>query len=184
VPERGALRPTPEGEIRFGRVEIHSEHWSAHANLATGKVQVGVNGFSLQEIALLTCNLCIPSNPGESCSYLAQTYRSHCSQVYNYHRLLSWDKVRGLHVDIFKVPTCCSCQVDGYRQQFPPLSSIQAKDYSPLANTHANHNGYSTINEEDLDYADESEEDELGLRYPSLTIGRPMSCTPAATRCE
>lgn len=90
--------------------------------------------------------------------------------MYNYHRLLSWDKVRGLHVDIFKVPTCCSCQVDGYRQQFPPLSSIQAKDYSPGSYKldTGNSNGYSTINDEDLDYNDESDEDELGLSYTPI----------------
>lgn len=29
--------------------------------------------------------------------------RSHCTQVYNYHRLLTWDKEQGLHIDIFKV---------------------------------------------------------------------------------
>ncbi|XP_026847406.1 neurotrophin 1 [Drosophila persimilis] len=139
------------------------------AKSASGEWKYIVNtGQHTQTLRLEKC-----SNPGESCSYLAQTYRSHCSQVYNYHRLLSWDKVRGLHVDIFKVPTCCSCQVDGYRQQFPPLSSIQAKDYSPLANfkpESVGSNGYSTINEEDLDYADDSEEDELGLglRYPTF----------------
>ncbi|KRK01190.1 neurotrophin 1, isoform D [Drosophila yakuba] len=135
------------------------------AKSASGEWKYIVNtGQHTQTLRLEKC-----SNPGESCSYLAQTYRSHCSQVYNYHRLLSWDKVRGLHVDIFKVPTCCSCQVDGYRQQFPPLSSIQAKDYSPHSPViSSNHNGYSTINEEDLDYAEESEEDELGLRYPSF----------------
>lgn len=88
--------------------------------------------------------------------------------MYNYHRLLSWDKVRGLHVDIFKVPTCCSCQVDGYRQQFPPLSSIQAKDYSPGSYKVNSNNGYSTINDEDLDYNDESDEDELGLSYAPI----------------
>ncbi|XP_034655320.1 neurotrophin 1 isoform X1 [Drosophila subobscura] len=140
------------------------------AKSASGEWKYIVNtGQHTQTLRLEKC-----SNPGESCSYLAQTYRSHCSQVYNYHRLLSWDKVRGLHVDIFKVPTCCSCQVDGYRQQFPPLSSIQAKDYSPLANykpvSVAPNGGYSTINEEDLDYADESDEDELalGLSYPTF----------------
>ena len=25
------------------------------------------------------------------------------AQVYNYHRLLSWDEERGLHMDIYKV---------------------------------------------------------------------------------
>ncbi|XP_068149108.1 neurotrophin 1 [Drosophila tropicalis] len=134
------------------------------AKSASGEWKFIVNtGQHTQTLRLEKC-----SNPGESCSYLAQTYRSHCSQVYNYHRLLSWDKVRGLHVDIFKVPTCCSCQVDGYRQQFPPLSSIQAKDYSPGSSyklDNGNSNGYSTINEDDLDYNDESEEDELGLGF-------------------
>ncbi|XP_032587564.2 LOW QUALITY PROTEIN: neurotrophin 1 [Drosophila mojavensis] len=133
------------------------------AKAASGEWKFIVNtGQHTQTLRLEKC-----SNPGESCSYLAQTYRSHCSQVYNYHRLLSWDKVRGLHVDIFKVPTCCSCQVDGYRQQFPPLSSIQAKEYSPggYKLDNGNSNGYSTINEEDLDYNDESDEDDLGLSY-------------------
>ncbi|XP_062133456.1 neurotrophin 1 isoform X1 [Drosophila sulfurigaster albostrigata] len=134
------------------------------AKAASGEWKYIVNtGQHTQTLRLEKC-----SNPGESCSYLAQSYRSHCSQVYNYHRLLSWDKVRGLHVDIFKVPTCCSCQVDGYRQQFPPLASIQSKDYTPISNyklDNGNNNGYSTINEEDLDYNDESDEDELGSSY-------------------
>ncbi|KAJ1528502.1 hypothetical protein ONE63_006909 [Megalurothrips usitatus] len=47
----------------------------------------------------------------EPCNYLSDKVRSHCAQVYNYHRLLTWDKELGLHMDIFKVPTCCSCQV-------------------------------------------------------------------------
>ena len=41
--------------------------------------------------------------PGGSCSYVSHHYKSQCSQVYNYHRLLSWDKGRGLHMDIYKV---------------------------------------------------------------------------------
>ena len=41
--------------------------------------------------------------PGGSCSYVSHHYKSQCSQVYNYHRLLSWDKTRGLHMDIYKV---------------------------------------------------------------------------------
>ncbi|KAM8710228.1 hypothetical protein ACLKA7_016942 [Drosophila subpalustris] len=133
------------------------------AKAASGEWKFIVNtGQHTQTLRLEKC-----SNPGDSCSYLAQTYRSHCAQVYNYHRLLSWDKVRGLHVDIFKVPTCCSCQVDGYRQQFPPLAAIQSKDYSPGSYKvdNGNTNGYSTINEEDLDYNDESDEDELGSSY-------------------
>ncbi|BFF88966.1 neurotrophin 1 [Drosophila madeirensis] len=64
---------------------------------------------------------------------------------------------------IFKVPTCCSCQVYGYRRSeslFPALSFIQANGTRrwPMV--------VATVNEEDLDSADDSEEDEL--RYPTL----------------
>ena len=34
---------------------------------------------------------------------MSHHYKSQCSQVYNYHRLLSWDQERGLHMDIYKV---------------------------------------------------------------------------------
>ncbi len=44
------------------------------------------------------------SKPGGGCSYVSHHYKSQCSQVYNYHRLLSWNKERGLHMDIYKVP--------------------------------------------------------------------------------
>lgn len=43
------------------------------------------------------------SKAEESCTYLTDNFRSRCVQVYNYHRLLSWDSTRGLHIDIFKV---------------------------------------------------------------------------------
>lgn len=61
------------------------------------------------------------SNPEQTCTYLTDNFSSRCAQVYNYHRLLSWDHQRGLHIDIFKVPTCCSCQIEGYREKFPPI---------------------------------------------------------------
>ncbi|KAK3926749.1 Neurotrophin 1 [Frankliniella fusca] len=38
----------------------------------------------------------------EPCQYMSDKVRSHCTQVYNYHRLLTWDKELGLHMDIFK----------------------------------------------------------------------------------
>ena len=50
-------------------------------------------------------NFCYCRKPGGQCSYVSHHYKSQCSQVYNYHRLLSWDKERGLHMDIYKV--CC-----------------------------------------------------------------------------
>ena len=47
--------------------------------------------------------LFIHRKPGGVCSYVSHHYKSQCSQIYNYHRLLSWDKARGLHMDIYKV---------------------------------------------------------------------------------
>ncbi|XP_053955445.1 neurotrophin 1 isoform X1 [Anastrepha ludens] len=128
------------------------------ARSASGEWKYIVNtGQHTQTLRLEKC-----TTPQESCSYLAQNYRSHCAQVYNFHRLLSWDKARGLHVDIFKVPTCCSCQVDGFRQQFPLLASSKTKDFTPVAGVDV----YSTINEE-LDYDDEQGEDDLGYKFNS-----------------
>ncbi|XP_053970288.1 neurotrophin 1 [Hylaeus volcanicus] len=60
------------------------------------------------------------SKPQSSCSFISENYRSSCVQVYNYHRLLTWDSKLGLHMDIFKVPSCCSCHVHGYSEIFPP----------------------------------------------------------------
>ncbi|XP_049942774.1 uncharacterized protein LOC126419629 [Schistocerca serialis cubense] len=57
----------------------------------------------------LRLDLCL--KPRESCGLLPDNVESRCQQVYNYHRLLTWDNERGLHMDIFKVPTCCTCQV-------------------------------------------------------------------------
>lgn len=41
--------------------------------------------------------------PGDTCTYLTENFKSRCVQVYNYHRLLTWDETNGLHMDIFKV---------------------------------------------------------------------------------
>ncbi|XP_042207562.1 uncharacterized protein LOC121856249 isoform X2 [Homarus americanus] len=63
--------------------------------------------------------------PGGACSYVSHHYRATCNQIYNYHRLLSWEEGRGLHMDIFKVPSCCSCHIQGYAYVFPPLNKHQ-----------------------------------------------------------
>ncbi|XP_018009312.1 uncharacterized protein LOC108666882 [Hyalella azteca] len=59
--------------------------------------------------------------PGGACSYVSHHYRATCNQVHNYQRLLSWEKKRGLHMDIFKVPSSCTCHIQGYSYVFPPL---------------------------------------------------------------
>lgn len=125
------------------------------------------------------------SQPQESCTYLTDNFRSRCIQIFNYHRLLSWDKTRGLHVDIFKVPTCCSCHIDGYREAFPPLSlndykhpqigndfrsspSQNHKIYKfPTLSTIADNNNDSE-EEEDGNDAEEDEDDTFaGYKIPS-----------------
>ncbi|XP_029726742.1 neurotrophin 1 [Aedes albopictus] len=88
------------------------------ARSATGEWKYIVNtGEHTQTLRLEKC-----TTPSDSCTYLTDNFRSRCVQIYNYHRLLSWDTARGLHVDIFKVPTCCSCHIDGYREAFPPFN--------------------------------------------------------------
>lgn len=110
----------------------------------------------------------------EPCSYLTENFESSCTQVYNYHRLLSWDNTRGLHVDIFKVPTCCSCHLVGYKEAFPPLASpsnsiqsvpskhrpIDVDAFSASSNRNSQ---YSTLNgSEDLE---DDEEDDSNIAY-------------------
>lgn len=101
-------------------------------------------------------------NPQESCTYLTDSFKSRCTQIFNYHRLLSWDKYRGLHVDIFKVPTCCSCHVDGYRETFPPLYGKNEYDHSYKTSlTDLKNTKYSTINFDDDDDDEDLDDDDL-----------------------
>lgn len=48
------------------------------------------------------CNIFF-RRPQSSCSYLQDGIKSECLQVYNYHRLLTWDQHSGLTMDVFKV---------------------------------------------------------------------------------
>ncbi|CAL8143324.1 unnamed protein product [Orchesella dallaii] len=76
-------------------------------------------------------------SPGDSCSYIMPHFRTACTQVYNYHRLLAWDSEKGLHMDVFKVPTCCTCHVLGYYvpgskkslPQSPAMPSMRRRDH-------------------------------------------------------
>ena len=119
------------------------------------------------------------SQPSEPCHYLTENFESQCSQVYNYHRLLSWDNSRGLHVDIFKVPTCCSCHLSGYKEAFPPLGSPsnsitsisnsrhrdQINDDDTYSSSSSNRNSqYSTISLDSSD-DDDDEADETNIAY-------------------
>ncbi|CAB3374104.1 Hypothetical predicted protein [Cloeon dipterum] len=79
----------------------------------------------------LRIELC--TEAGESCNYLANGVASQCVQVYTHHRLLAWDYDKGLFLDLFKVPTCCSCHIQpAYGPAlFPPSTSPKPRRTPP-----------------------------------------------------
>ena len=51
---------------------------------------------------------------GASCRTIAPCYRSKCVQKHIYHRMLSFDPCdakKGLFIDIYKLPSACSCHI-------------------------------------------------------------------------
>lgn len=55
------------------------------------------------------------------------------------------------------MPTCCSCHIDGYREEFPPSNSFlgnAAQDYRDDFHFASNKNKYSTIFEDEDDFDD------------------------------
>ncbi|GBP61202.1 Neurotrophin 1 [Eumeta japonica] len=104
--EAGFMCPSTVKYARPQRARATSGQWKYIVN----------TGEHTQTLRLEKC-----LKPKESCTYLTENFKSKCVQVYNYHRLLTWDQKSGLHMDIFKVPTCCSCHIEGYNVNFPPL---------------------------------------------------------------
>uniref|UniRef100_A0A0P4VYH5 Spaetzle domain-containing protein n=1 Tax=Scylla olivacea TaxID=85551 RepID=A0A0P4VYH5_SCYOL len=52
--------------------------------------------------------------PEAACRALAPCFKSHCTQKYVYHRLLSYDPCdpyKGLFIEIYKLPSTCSCHL-------------------------------------------------------------------------
>ncbi|XP_063698123.1 neurotrophin 1 [Culicoides brevitarsis] len=156
----GAKGAMCESIIKFARPQ--------KARSATGEWKYIVNtGSHTQTLRLEKCTA-----PLDSCSYLTDNYRSRCIQVYNYHRLLSWDVSRGLHVDIFKVPTCCSCHIDGYKEIFPPIlpdytkdpyeTHFELDDDSHLQSAAPSNIQYSTLKDLETNSADE---DDIANQY-------------------
>ena len=60
-----------------------------------------LNSIQIQLIA--SNSFFLHRKPASGCSYVSPHYKSHCIQVYNYHRLLSFEEPKGMHVDIYKV---------------------------------------------------------------------------------
>ncbi|XP_050672930.1 neurotrophin 1 [Leptidea sinapis] len=104
--EAGFMCPSTVKYARPQRARATSGQWKYIVN----------TGEHTQTLRLEKC-----LKPKEACTYLTDNFKSKCIQVYNYHRLLTWDQQNGLHMDIFKVPTCCSCHIEGYNVAFPPL---------------------------------------------------------------
>ncbi|RVE47303.1 hypothetical protein evm_008040 [Chilo suppressalis] len=104
--EAGFMCPSTVKYARPQRARATSGQWKYIVN----------TGEHTQTLRLEKC-----LKPKESCTYLTDNFKSKCVQVYNYHRLLTWDQQNGLHMDIFKVPTCCSCHIEGYSVSFPPV---------------------------------------------------------------
>ncbi|XP_037775699.1 protein spaetzle 3-like [Penaeus monodon] len=76
-----------------------------------GKWRVIVNDihYYSQTARLETCLF-----PEAACRALAPCYQSHCTQKSVYHRLLSYDPCdpyKGLFIDIYKMPSACSCHL-------------------------------------------------------------------------
>ncbi|KAG6459670.1 neurotrophin 1 [Manduca sexta] len=104
--EAGFMCPSTVKYARPQRARATSGQWKYIVN----------TGEHTQTLRLEKC-----LKPKDACTYLTDNFKSKCVQVYNYHRLLTWDQQNGLHMDIFKVPTCCSCHIEGYSVSFPPL---------------------------------------------------------------
>ncbi|XP_033228643.1 uncharacterized protein LOC117180315 isoform X2 [Belonocnema kinseyi] len=95
-------------QVKYARPQL--------ARSASGIRKYIINtGEHTQTLRLEKC-----TNPQSRCSFISENYRSSCVQVYSYHRLLTWNIKLGLHMDVFKVPTCCSCHVHGYAEIYPP----------------------------------------------------------------
>ncbi|KAG0711728.1 Neurotrophin 1 [Chionoecetes opilio] len=79
-----------------------------------GKWRVIVNDvhYYTQTARLETCLF-----PQSACRALAPCFKSKCTQKYVYHRLLSFDPCdpyKGLFIDIYKLPSACSCHIPTY----------------------------------------------------------------------
>ncbi|XP_028165041.1 neurotrophin 1 isoform X2 [Ostrinia furnacalis] len=127
--EAGFMCPSTVKYARPQRARATSGQWKYIVN----------TGEHTQTLRLEKC-----LKPKESCTYLTDNFKSKCVQVYNYHRLLTWDQQNGLHMDIFKVPTCCSCHIEGYSVSFPPVGhrvhETSAENVpEDLSSEHGNH---------------------------------------------
>ncbi|XP_013177601.1 PREDICTED: uncharacterized protein LOC106125062 [Papilio xuthus] len=158
--EAGFMCPSTVKYARPQRARATSGQWKFIVN----------TGEHTQTLRLEKC-----LKPKESCTYLTDNFKSKCVQVYNYHRLLTWDQQNGLHMDIFKVPTCCSCHIEGYSVSFPPLGHrihetssehFPGEDLSPEQGNQAFEAVQSTIHKPALS------------KVPNFSFNKPIDTFP------
>ncbi|XP_008547213.1 neurotrophin 1 isoform X1 [Microplitis demolitor] len=162
------------------------------ARAASGVWKYIINtGDHTQTLRLEKC-----SKPKSSCSFISDNYRSSCVQVYNYHRLLTWDNDIGLHIDIFKIPSCCSCHVHGYADLYPPVQkdpSLPGTEIFPGAEFSTDHSkGFDRPSSYlsklpstyDSNYVGSKPLDASSSNHPSFVLPRPRPKKPttSATR--
>ncbi|XP_015903201.1 uncharacterized protein [Parasteatoda tepidariorum] len=88
------------------------------------KVVVNVGEYT----QTLRMEKCLAS--GNPCKYVVSHMQSTCSQVFSYHRLLVFNKELGLHIDLFRVPSACTCHLrsiqGGYTAKYSaPIPFVQ-----------------------------------------------------------
>ncbi|CAD6216307.1 GSCOCT00004458001.2-RA-CDS [Cotesia congregata] len=159
------------------------------ARAASGVWKYIINtGDHTQTLRLEKC-----SKPKSSCSFISDNYRSSCIQVYNYHRLLTWDNDIGLHIDIFKIPSCCSCHVHGYAELYPPLQkdpSLPGEENFPGAEFSTDHSkGFERPSSYlsklpstyDSSYGGSKPLDASSSNHPSFILPRPRPKKPSSS---
>ncbi|XP_067138184.1 uncharacterized protein [Centruroides vittatus] len=92
-----------------------------------GKWKVIINVAEFTQ--MLRLEKCL--RPGGSCNYVSEQFQSTCSQIYSYHRLMVFDKQKGLHVDVFKMPTGCSCFIKGSKYVLPQPQPVLSQESRP-----------------------------------------------------
>ncbi|XP_077504604.1 uncharacterized protein LOC144114620 isoform X1 [Amblyomma americanum] len=128
APDGGFLCPS---EILYERPRRARNH------LGVWKVIVNIGDYR-QTMRLEKC-----LRPNRPCSYVLEKYSSSCSQVYSYQRLLTFEKGKGLHIDIFRVPSGCSCHVKGFSpfqrhdEPITPVRQQQPYEYDRTTYTSA-----------------------------------------------
>lgn len=141
---------TEKGHMCASRIEL-ARPKKARATSGQWKFIVNTKDYT-QTLRLEIC-----SRPQGRCNYLPEGVNSQCIQVYNYHRLLTWDEVAGLTMDVFKVPTCCSCRVIGYNGT--PFPALEKTSPPPP---------------QDLDSNLVSSDDTPAIRVPQAPSNKPM----------